>query len=568
MISQAGKTFSRSKIFLIVCLVFIFGLAAASFSPLNFFQFEIWWFGVAVFFLVLTFLSRAAAETSITDGRQLALPLNRAAGQADNKFFIDSGLSLKSAAFYFLLASILFFSFWRYGVSLPEDAPDKIWHYNQSADGSGGRAVIARGIISKEPDIRESSQKLEINVSEICLDNESGGECRGLKARGKVLVTTALYPEYKYGDELVFQGELKQPEEFNGFAYDRYLARYEIYSVCYYPKILPPLSLPLSKGESTHPDNWFYGKIFVLKNFLTGLIDAGLSEPESSLARPVVFGGQRGLEQKIRDDFQKVGLTHIMAVSGFNISIIAAIVMAGLLASGLNRRQAFYLAVMFLAVYIIIVGAPASAMRAGLMGVLVLWALKLGRLNKITNSLVLTAAILLLINPKLLRDDVGFQLSFLAIAGLVYVYPILEALWQKMRLPKFKGVSDALLITLAAQVFTLPILAYNFSQISLIAPLANLAVLWAVPILTILILAALPLAALLPNLAFIFFLPSLILTKYILATVKFFAAWPHSYLTVDYLSPLWIVLYYFLAIFLVIKARRSKLLSQEISGKM
>ena len=143
------------------------------------------------------------------------------------------------------------------------------------------------------------------------------------------------------------------------------------------------------------------------------------------------------------------------------------------------------------------------------MGFLVLWALKLGRLNKITNALALTAAVLLAFNPKLLRDDVGFELSFLAIAGLVYVYPILEAIWQKIKLPKLKGLSDGLLITLAAQVFTLPILAYNFSQISLIAPLANLAVLWAVPALTILILIALPLSWLLPGLSLLFFLPSL-----------------------------------------------------------
>ena len=301
---------------------------------------------------------------------------------------------------------------------------------------------------------------------------------------------------------------------------------------------------------------------------MSGLIDSGLSEPASSLARPIVFGGQRGLPQSTRDDFQKVGLTHIMAVSGFNISILAAIVMTALLALGFSRRRAFYLAVIFLAGYIILVGAPASAMRAGLMGFLVLWALKLGRLNKMTNSLILVATILLLLKPKLLRDDVGFQLSFLAIAGLVYAYPIFAALRAKIKLPKLKGVSDALLITLAAQVFTLPILAYNFSQVSLIAPLANLAVLWAVPLLTILILIALPLSFFLPALSFIFFLPSLILTKYILAMVKFFASWPHSFLTINYLWPGWLVLYYVLVIFIIIKARRSKLLKEELSDKI
>ena len=540
---------SKAKVFLIACLIFIFGIAIASFLPLKFLQLEIWWFGTAIFFLILTIL-----------------------------FWRGQRPGLKPVFIYFLWAGILFLAIWRYAISLPASTPDKIWYYNE-------KIIAAKGTITNQPDIRETSQKLEITVAAIYLPESSSDEINGtaplfrLKVSGKILVTTALYPEYKYGDLLAIECELKQPENFNGFAYDRYLARYDIYSVCYYPKILTrPDPYPASgqTGASLQPNgasqpgggNPVYAKIFAFKKIMSGLIDSGMSEPESSLARPIVFGGQRGLPQSIRDDFQKVGLTHIMAVSGFNISILAAIVMAALLASGLSRRYAFYLAVIFLAGYIVLVGAPASATRAGLMGFLVLWALKLGRLNKMTNSLILAATVLLFLKPKLLRDDVGFQLSFLAIAGLVYAYPIFEALREKMKLPKLKGLSDAFLITLAAQVFTLPILAYNFSQISLIAPLANLAVLWAVPLLTILILIALPLSFILPSLAFIFFLPSLILTKYILAMVKFFASWPYGYLTVDYLWPGWLGLYYVLATFIIIKAQRSKLLKEGLSDKI
>lgn len=530
--------FSKTKVFLISCLVYIFGTALASFLPVKFLQPGIWWFCAAIFFLVLIILFWRYKNP----GGRMFLRL------------------------VFLFPIILFFAIWRYSISLPANAPDKIWHYNN-------QTVVVRGFLANEPDIRETSQKLEIKVNSLCAKDEAAPDlCQNIS--GKLLLTTDLYPEYKYGDRLEAVCELKQPEEFNGFAYDRYLARYDIYSVCYYPKItLLPLASPATNGAHANKKMWgggniFYQKIFAFKKIMTGLIDSGLSEPESSLARPIVFGGQKGLPQNIRDDFQKVGLTHIMAVSGFNISILAAIVMVSLLALGINRGRAFYLASIFLAAYIILVGLPASAMRAGLMGFLLLLALKLGRLNKITNSLVLTAAILLLINPKLLRDDVGFQLSFLAIAGLAYAYPVLKALWQKMKLPELKGLSDALLITLAAQVFTLPVLAYNFSQISLIAPLANLAVLWTLPILTILILIALPLSFILPGLSFIFFLPSLVLTKYILAVVKYLAGLPHSYLEVNYLSLGWVALYYFAAILIIIKLRRSKLLKQEINGKI
>ena len=507
MLFQGGIAIAKSKVFLIACLVFSLGIAAASFLPLKYLSDEIWWFAVAVFFLILTV------------------------------WFWPNKI--------FLLAAVLLLAFWRYGFGLPENTPDKIWHYN-------GSEATVRGYAANEPDIRETNQKLEIKTEAI-------SQLPSRQISGKILVTTDLYPEYEYGNELELECELKQPEEYKGFAYDRYLARYQIYSVCYYPGV------KVIAGVS---GNYFYAKIFALKEKIAGLIDSGLTEPESSLARPIVFGGQKGLEQKIRDDFQKVGLTHIMAVSGFNVSILAAVVMAALLGLGVGRRYAFYLAVALLAGYIILVGLPASALRAGLMGFLVLWALKLGRLNKITNSLVLAAAILLLINPKLLRDDVGFQLSFLALAGLIYVYPILEAIWQKIKLPKLKGLSDGLLITLAAQVFTLPVLAYNFSQISLIAPLANLAVLWAVPALTVLVLIALPLSWVLPGLAPIFFLPSLILTKYILTVVRYLASLPFSYAAVDYLWWGWAAAYYFVVVFIVIKLQRSKLLKNEISDKI
>ncbi|MFA5360039.1 MAG: ComEC/Rec2 family competence protein [Patescibacteria group bacterium] len=515
MIFKGGVNLAKSRIFLFSCLVFIFGVGLASFLPVQILNFNIELFAVGIFFLILTILFWRKEETGF-----------------------------RPVFLLFLFLTILFFSIWRYGASLPKNTPDKTWHYNN-------QNVTARGYIADEPDIRETNQKLEIAVSAI-------KESPNRQISGKILLTTNLYPEYKYGDELEFNCDLKQPEEYKGFAYDRYLARYNIYSVCYYPKI----------EIIGFGGNLFYKKIFALKEKLSDLMDLGMSEPESSLARPIVFGGQQGIEENTKQDFQRLGLTHIMAVSGFNVSILAAIVMAVLLAIGLNRQRAFYAAVMFLAAYIILVGLPASAMRAGLMGFLVLWALKLGRLNKITNSLVLTAATMLLINPKLFRDDIGFQLSFLAIVGLVYVYPIFEAFWVKIKLPKLKGVSDALLITLAAQVFTLPVLAYNFSQISLIAPLANLAVLWVLPILTILILVALPLSWILPGLSFVFFLPSLILTKYILGAVKYLAKIPYGYMEISYVPLSFIIIYYLIAIFIVIKLQNSKLLKQEINGKI
>lgn len=425
-----------------------------------------------------------------------------------------------------LVFAVFFLALWRYGFSLPHDLPQQIWHYN-------GSTVSLKGVIDNEPDIRETNQKLELKITAV-KDLPSD-------IRGQLLVTTDLYPQYGYGDELELECELQKPEKVNDFAYDRYLARYDIYSLCYYPKI---------KSTGINKGNAIYKTIFNFKNKLCKLIDYGLTEPESSLARPIILGGQKGLSEDLKQKFSQLGLTHILAVSGFNISIIAAIAMNSLLAIGISRKKAFYFSVAFLMFYVALVGAPASAMRAGLMGFLVLWAFHLGRLGNIANSILFAASLLLFINPRLLRDDVGFQLSFLAVLGIVYVFPVLVKLLEKINL-KSNAVVDAMLVTIAAQVFTLPILVYNFSLISLIAPLANMLILWTLPILTIFIFVALPLGFAIPALAPAFYFPSLVLIKYILIAVELVSKIPFGYMEISYLWWGWAVAYYIAAVYLI-----------------
>lgn len=517
--------FSKSKIFLICCGTFIIGIFLASFLPKQYLNSEIWWFGGWILLLVLTIL------------------------------FWQFSSGQKFARFYLILffLSFILLGIWRYDISLSEDTPDKIWHYNLPADQAGGKTLTIIGQVANDPDVRQTNQKLEVEVMEI-------KEMPRQKISGKVLITTDLYPTYNYGDQLEITCKLEAPKPFEDFAYDRYLARYNIYSVCYWPEIKDlnhPLSIsPLSRGRAEGAIRGgievFYEKIFKFKNKITEIIEIGLPEPESSLGRPIILGGQRGLDDQTRQNFSRLGLTHILAVSGFNISILAAITLNFLLLIGVGRRQAFYLSIAILLAYVILVGMPASAMRAGLMGFLVLWALHLGRLNKMTNSLVLTAAILLLINPKLLRDDIGFQLSFLALAGLVYVYPIFNDWLEKNKLMErlifkqawLKTTREIFTLTLAAQVFTWPIMAYNFSGVSLIAPLANLFIIWAIPILTILIIVALPLAWLAPSISFIFFLPAYVILKYIFFVADWLIRVPYGYVGVSYLWWGWLVVYY------------------------
>lgn len=491
---------SKSKVFLVCCLVFICGIALASFLPLKYVQKDLYWFGgvmVSVIVLILFWQYR--------------------------KFRLVALVSL-----------FLFLALWRYSIALPIDTQGKLWHYN-------GQRVVFSGVIVEEPDIRDSNVKYKIQSRELKSFDKN--------IEGNVLVTTNLYPRYDYGDELEVACELKTPEEFSGFAYDRYLARYDIYSVCYYPKV----GL-LSSGNGV----WFYTQIYNIKNKFRDIIDYGLGEPESSLARAIILGDKRGIPDDLRDKFSQTGVSHIVAISGMHISILSGLVMASLLGLGLNRKQAFYAAILFLIIYIIMIGAPASAMRAGIMGSLVLLALYIGRFNKITNSLVLAGAVLLIFNPFLLRDDIGFQLSFLAVVGIIYVYPILDNWLDRIKISKFKGARDILNITLSAQVFTLPIIALNFSQVSIIAPLANLLIIWALPILMILILLALGLSFLFFGLAPLFFAPSLLFLKYIILVVEWLASVPYAYTEIDYLWWGWALLYYIVVMWGIIKLKNQE----------
>ncbi len=541
------SNFSKSKIFLISCLFFIVGVAIASFLPDKFIRHDIWWFAVIA-------------------GSVVALVLFW-----NYKVETRHGASLRLLLF---ILPFLFLGIWRYSLSLPENRADRIWFYN-------GSEVNVRGIIIKEPDVRRNFTKYTVETSRgVSLRGapQSAGRRSNLgesanatgllrsfqslamtenKISGKILVTANLYPAYHYGDELEIKCKIEAPKSFNDFAYDKYLARYDIYSVCYYPGIKLLNKVETRRGASLR--SFIFSKIFFLKNKLSEKISQGMSEPEAALARGIVLGERADIDQKINDNFSRTGLAHLIAISGMNISILVVMVMSAFIWLGLWRRQAFYATILFLIVYLVLIGLPASALRAGIMGGLVLYALTIGRLNKISNSLIFAGALMIFANPKLLRNDVGFQLSFLAILGIIYIYPALDKWFLKIGWTKFKPARDVLNITLAAQIFTLPLIAVNFSLISIIAPLANLLVLWTMPVVMVVVLAGLPLSFIFPSISFLFFLPAQLLLKFVILVAEIGVEIPYAYLKFNFKYADWLAgLYYAIVIFILVRLKKTK----------
>jgi competence protein ComEC len=286
-----------------------------------------------------------------------------------------------------------------------------------------------------------------------------------------ILIQVPQYPEYTYGDELQISCKLAIVENKNSdFDYKMFLAKDGVFYKCEKEKVV---FLTHGKG------NFIYHGIFKIRDYFKERLQKLLPQPEAALADGILFGGSEGLSQKVKDDFSKTGMTHIVAVSGYNVTIIAQYLILFAITIGLWRKQATLFAIVGIAIFVLMIGLPASAVRAGVMCGVILWAMRNGRLAKSFNAIAFAAAIMLIINPLLLRYDIGFQLSFLATLGIVSFSP----LWEKV-LQKYKtfGFLEILLMSLSAQLFVLPIITYNFKQVSLISLLANLLVLPIIPL--------------------------------------------------------------------------------------
>ncbi len=369
------------------------------------------------------------------------------------------------------------------------------------------------GRVISEPDIRKTNTKLTVDVKENL---------------GKILVTTGKYPEYQYGDELKITGELKTPIEFEDFNYKDYLAKDGIYSVMYYPAIV---SFAETRSRPRADENGSrlslsYVKILGFKDKLRHTIGQNLSPPQSSILGAMILGDKSRISQELKDQWSRAGVRHITAVSGMHVAILTIILMTLLIGLGLWRQHALCLTLGIIIFFIVMTGLQPSAIRAGIMGSLLIFAQYLGRMNTSSRAIVFAAAIMLAFNPLLLKFDVGFQLSFLAMMGIIYLMPVFQN-WLNPVFARNSGANflrDILAMTLAAQVFTLPILIYNFGYVSLVAVFANILI---VPVLPFVLgfgfLFAL-VGIISPFLAWFFSLPCWLLLSYIIETVSWFAS--------------------------------------------
>ncbi|MDO8524365.1 MAG: ComEC/Rec2 family competence protein [bacterium] len=213
-----------------------------------------------------------------------------------------------------------------------------------------------------------------------------------------------------------------------------------------------------------------------LKEKFREVINSNLKQPEASILSGILLGDKLNISQEWKQKMANTGTSHIVAVSGMNIVMLAQILVVLGVTLGLYRGQALWFSLILIWLFIALIGFQVSAVRAGIMGSILIVCQLLGRQNASFRALVLAVSLMLAIDPTLLRYSLSFQLSVLATLGLIHLGPAI----------KRKVHYEIISTTLSAQIFTIPLLIYSFGYVSLVGLPVNLLVVPLIPAVMIL----------------------------------------------------------------------------------
>lgn len=308
--------------------------------------------------------------------------------------------------------------------------------------------VLVRGTIATQPEPRDAAMLLVLDVD--ARRSQEGWEV----VRSRLLVRTDRYDNWVYGDRVVAEGTLRRLDSSSGY-WTEHLAKQGIHTTLEYPHLA-------LYERPQDPDFWRL--VNAVRSRLDSLCAQLLPEPQASLLAGILVGARASMPLEFRDALNITGTSHIVAVSGFNVTVVAGLVELAALRY-MARQRALFLAILAVWLYSLLTGLPPSATRAATMCTLTLAAKLVGRGGDALSFLCLSGAIMAGLDPYILYD-LGFQLSFLATAGLVLLEPVIRG-WLT-RLPGWLAAS--LSVTLAAQLATLPIMVGSFHTLSLVAP--------------------------------------------------------------------------------------------------
>ncbi|MDI6821007.1 MAG: ComEC/Rec2 family competence protein [Patescibacteria group bacterium] len=363
-------------------------------------------------------------------------------------FFFIFGLFRKSKRFFWLAGLSLFIL-----VGSLYCVYDDL-KFHKSVNIEFDKKILFSGTVINNPVIKNTNQEFVLKLSK--------------PQSGRVLVKTAPYPRFNYGDNLQIKGKIQKPSTIG---YARYLEKEKISGTVSFSEINV-----LSRNNGSVFKAW----LFNIKNKITESFQKVLGVKEAAFLNGLTLGGTSGLTDAFKKAMSLSGTTHLVALSGYNITILVWVVM-GVFIYFLPRRLSFILTFLAIIAFVAMTGAESSVVRAGIMGMLVLLAREVGRVYDFRNAIILAALAMVLINPKVLVFDIGFELSFLALLGIVYLRPALIKLFKIKENISFLSWRDNLFTTASAQLAVVPILISNFGNFSPTSLISNVLILEFVP---------------------------------------------------------------------------------------
>ncbi|ADJ25372.1 DNA internalization-related competence protein ComEC/Rec2 [Dehalogenimonas lykanthroporepellens BL-DC-9] len=377
------------------------------------------------------------------------------------------------------------------------------------------------GTVSRMPEEKEKAQALRLT------DVVLGTNDVALSVAGAVLVYVPPFPEYEYGQRLTLTGRLTEPAVFETFDWKAYLARDDVFATVFYPEVLavePGHGIPILSAIDRSRLSLAEGLAQVLP------------EPQASLAQGLTLGLRSGIPDDVRQKFADSGTAHLLAISGLHLGIVAGAIL--LVVRGLLGRRGYWYVWLALAgiwFFVILSGLAPPVVRGAVMSSVFLTAELFGRQKAALPALCLAAAVMASANPQILWSA-SFQMSFGAMAGLIFLLPGMEHLTRRL-VGRFPGsqsrfyqpayyIGAGLAVTTAAVVGVAPLIAYYFGALATAGGIATLA---AMPVVPLIIFGALTTGALAlasPVLA----VPTAALTwaglTYLVGVVDWFARWP------------------------------------------
>lgn len=324
-----------------------------------------------------------------------------------------------------------------------------------------GEKVSFVGLIIDEPELKERNKKI---IIETLIEDRNVG----------ILVSADLEDDFRYGDEVSVIGRLDKAENFitdtgKEFDYINYLRKDGVLYLMSYPDI---------EIISRNNGNKIQSILFKIKNVFLEKINTVIRSPENLLMAGLILGEKSNFSDELRQSFVDTGTIHIVALSGYNITIVAEWFMK--LFYFLPLHIATSMGILSILLFILMTGASSTAIRAGVMATLALFARATGRNYDVARALVLAGVVMILFNPFVLAHDVSFQLSFIATVAVIFLAPRIEKyfLWC----PEKFGLRDIVNVTSAAYIFVLPFILYKMGNLSMVALPANILVLPFIPI--------------------------------------------------------------------------------------